>query len=216
MRAIDFFRDSDTLRSGRITKPQFIRGVGQMCPTLSAAQLEAIANAFAASPDGVHWRAFCDAVDAKSFTSTRPLRCNISTRLDLGAAFAITTHHLYHNHVLTRSSQSNLADSAGALRQTRRERHREGAFNDELLGALRAALDQARFRVAERRCDLKGAFTDADPARRRHVSEAVFVREMSAAPLGLTTAQVCAPSALRGLSQFAYACLYAFKIPHAR
>ena len=67
LRAIDFFTDQDPLRKGKISRAQFIRGVGAICPALSSGNLDAVADQFAISPTEVQWKSFCNTVDSNAF-----------------------------------------------------------------------------------------------------------------------------------------------------
>jgi len=66
VRAKEFFRDYDPLRSGRVTKERFIRAVALMGVRLSDAEAGAIADHFTEgmqNPQSVNYSAFCEHVD---------------------------------------------------------------------------------------------------------------------------------------------------------
>jgi len=66
IRAKEFFKDYDNLRSGRVTSEQFIRAVAAMGVRLSDAEAEALADHFTdgvQKPQSVNYSAFCEYVD---------------------------------------------------------------------------------------------------------------------------------------------------------
>jgi len=66
IRAKEFFRDYDPLRSGRVTKEQFVRAVALMGVRLSASESETLADHFTEgvqAPQSVNYSAFCEHVD---------------------------------------------------------------------------------------------------------------------------------------------------------
>lgn len=67
LRARDFFRDFDRLRTGYLTPALFIRGVAALCPQLSGSVLEALAARYtdpgAMVPRTVAWQPFAASVD---------------------------------------------------------------------------------------------------------------------------------------------------------
>jgi hypothetical protein len=68
IRAKDKFVDYDPLRSGKVTKPQFIRAVGQMGVQISDAAAASLADEFsspkAVAPQVVNYKDFCETVDS--------------------------------------------------------------------------------------------------------------------------------------------------------
>jgi len=66
VRAKDFFKDFDPLRSGRVTTAQFVRAMSGMGVKLTDAEAEALADHFTEGvqkPQNVNYNAFCEHVD---------------------------------------------------------------------------------------------------------------------------------------------------------
>merc|ERR1719284_838933 len=69
VRAKDFFKDYDKLRSGRVTKPQFTRVLLTMGLAIPPHEAELLAEHFTQDgpnvqyPQVVNYRAFCDCID---------------------------------------------------------------------------------------------------------------------------------------------------------
>lgn len=65
VRAKEFFKDYDPLRSGRVTNAQFVRALSLMGVQLSGTEAEALADHFSegVKPQNVNYNAFCEHVD---------------------------------------------------------------------------------------------------------------------------------------------------------
>ena len=94
-------------------------------------------------------------------------------------------------------------DGARDLRASQRARSHAAAFDPALLPTYHTAIGIVATKMAELKPDLLGKMVDADRTRCRRITEAQFVRELSAAGLGVSVPQVC----LLSSRAFPFCCL---------